>query len=95
MTIKVLLKRKFSAKQAEALKELINALRAATHGRPGYIAGETLYRTDTPGECLVIAKWRSRYDWEQWYAHPQRAAIQAKIDALLEEATAFEIYEYE
>ena len=95
MTIKVLLKRKFSAEQTEELKGLINALRAATHGRPGYIAGETLYRTDTPGECLVIAKWRSRYDWEQWCVHPQRAAIQAKIDALLKEKTIYEVYEYE
>lgn len=95
MTIKVLLKRKFSEDQAEALKVLINELRAATHGRPGYIAGETLYRTDAPGECLVIAKWRSRYDWEQWYANPRRAEIHAKIDALLKQATSYEIYEYE
>jgi quinol monooxygenase YgiN len=95
MTIKVLLKRKYTEDQAEDLKGLINALRSATHGRPGYISGETLYRTDKPGECLVIAKWRTRYDWEQWHANPARAEIQAKIDALLKDATTYEIYEYE
>ena len=95
MAIKILLKRKVHGDQAEALKGLIDRLRSATMGQPGYISGETLTRVDRPGECLVISNWKTRYDWEQWFDSPQRAEIQQQIDDLLGTPTVFEIYEYE
>ena len=95
MAIKILLKRKVHEEQAEALKGLIDRLRSATMGQPGYISGETLTRVDRPGECLVISNWKTRYDWEQWFDSPQRAEIQQQIDDLLGTPTVFEIYEYE
>lgn len=94
MTIMVLLKRRVPEETSDELKELINELRAATFGQPGYISGETLERIDKLGECLVIAKWKSRADWERWYQMPRRAAIQIKIDELLGTPTEYEIYEY-
>ncbi len=95
MTIMVLLKRQVPKEKSEELKELIDRLRAATFGQPGYISGETLTRVDQPGECLVIAKWKSRADWERWIKRPERAKIQEKIDALLDTPTTYEIYDYE
>ena len=95
MAIKVLLKRKVPEEKAEALKALINKLRSATAVRSGYVSGETMRRIDQPGECLVISKWLSRYDWDQWANDPRREEIQREIDALLGEPTQFEIYDYE
>ena len=95
MAIKVLLKRKVPQDKAEALKALIDRLRSATAGRSGYVSGETLQRVDEPGECLVISKWLTRYDWEQWTLDPKRQEIQHEIDALLGEPAQYEIYAYE
>ena len=95
MTIKILLKRQVAEDQAAALKKLIDQLRAATAGQPGYLSGETLKRVEGPGECLVISKWKSRAYWQRWFENPQRAAIQDQIDALLGSPTAYEIYEYD
>jgi len=95
MSVKILLKRQVSEDKAVALKKLIDQLRAATAGQPGYLSGETLKRVEGPGECLVISKWKSRADWQRWFGHPQRASIQEKIDALLGSPTVYEIYEYD
>ncbi|UCH21437.1 MAG: antibiotic biosynthesis monooxygenase [Deltaproteobacteria bacterium] len=95
MTIMVLLKRQAPEEKFDELKELIDQLRSATFGQPGYISGETLKRIDQTGECLVIAKWKSRADWERWFQIPKRADIQRKIDELLGTPTEYEIYEYQ
>jgi quinol monooxygenase YgiN len=95
MTIMVLLKREAPEGKSAALKELIDQLRSATFGQPGYVSGETLKRVDHPGECLVVAKWKSRSDWERWFQRPERTAIQQKIDDLLGTPTIYEIYEYD
>ncbi len=95
MIIKVLLKRQYSVDKSKALKELVDKLRSATTGQPGYISGETLRRLDQDGECLVISKWKSRADWDRWHAQPKRAIIQQEIDNLLGSPTVYEIYEYE
>ncbi len=95
MTIMVLLKREAPEDKSEALKELIDRLRSATFGQPGYVSGETLKRVDQPGEWLVVAKWESLPDWERWFQGPERAEIQKKIDDLLGTPTIYEIYEYD
>ncbi len=95
MTIMVLLKREAPEGKSEALKELIDRLRSATFGQPGYVSGETLKRVDQPGECMVVAKWKSRADWERWFQGQERAEIQQKIDDLLGTPTIYEIYEYD
>ena len=95
MTVKILLKRQTSEDKASELKELIDQLRAATTGQPGYVSGDTLRRIDQPGEHLVISKWKSRAYWDRWFEQPKRVAIQQKIDDLLGSPTVYEIYEYE
>lgn len=95
MTVKILLKRDVDEDRTAELKRLIDQLRAATAGQPGYLSGETLKRVEGPGECLVISKWKSRAYWQRWFDHPQRALIQDKIDALLGSPTVYEIYEYD
>jgi heme-degrading monooxygenase HmoA len=95
MIIRVLIKRKYPVDKFKVLKDLINQLRSTTAGQPGYISGETLLRLDQDGECLVISKWKSRTDWDRWYAQPERDIIQKKIDNLVGSRTVYEIYGYE
>ena len=64
-------------------------------GTPGYIAGETLKRSDKPGESLVVTKWQSEFYWDQWLQSKERSEIQDEIDQLLEGPTQYEIYEYD
>ena len=93
--IKIHIRRKVAADKADDLKLLINQLREVTMGTPGYIAGETLKRVDTPGESLVVTKWQSEFYWKQWLESNERLEIQNKIDELLESPTQYEIYEYD
>jgi heme-degrading monooxygenase HmoA len=95
MAIKVLLRRQVPDHKTDALRALIAQLRAVTTGQPGYISGETLRRVDRPGEILVISKWKSAYDWQQWFQNPKRRAIQRQMDDLLGTPTDLEIYEYD
>jgi len=93
--IKVHIRRTLTGTDEASLLNLVNQLRATIIGRPGYQSSETLKRTDSPGEILVVSKWQSRFYWEQWYASQERAAIQAQIDDLLKSQTQYVIYEYE
>ena len=93
--IRVHIKRKVSDDKKEELLGLLNRLRSATMGLPGYISGETLKRVDQRGEMLVVTKWQSIYYWNEWFQGAQRSAIQDKIDQLLGVKTVYEIYEYE
>lgn len=93
--IRIHIRRQISEDNQHALMELINEMRTAIVGSPGYISGETLKRIDQPGEMLVVSKWQSHYYWKQWHASRERSAIQEKIDQLLGSPTQYEIYEYE
>ena len=93
--IRIHIRRCVSEDKQQALMELINQMRSAIVGNPGYLSGETLKRIDQPGEILVVSKWQSSYYWKQWYASREREALQADIDQLLGAQTQYEIYEYE
>jgi heme-degrading monooxygenase HmoA len=95
MAVRILLKRMYPEDKSDELKKLVDRLRAATTGQPGYISGETLRRVDQPGECLVISKWKTRGDWDRWFESPKRAEVQKQIDDLLGSPTTYEIYDYE
>ncbi|MDX2451825.1 antibiotic biosynthesis monooxygenase family protein [Desulfosarcina sp.] len=93
--IRIHIRRHVSEDNQQALMALINQMRSAIVGNPGYVSGETLKRIDQPGEILVVSKWQSHFYWKQWHESRERAALQADIDKLLGEQTQYEIYEYE
>jgi len=93
--IRIHIRRKVPEGKADDLKLLINQLRGVTMGTPGYIAGETLKRSDKPGESLVVTKWQSEFYWDQWLQSKERSEIQDEIDQLLGGPTQYEIYEYD
>lgn len=93
--IRIHIRRHVSEDNQQALMALINQMRSAIVGNPGYVSGETLKRIDQPGEILVVSKWQSHFYWKQWHESRERAALQADIDKLMGEQTQYEIYEYE
>ena len=94
MTIKIIIKRQVPGIQSEQLTPFLLKLRNLAMNQPGYITGETLKSMDPPGQTLVISTWESKEAWQQWLANPERIAIQAQIDVLIGEPTAYEIYSF-
>ena len=92
MTVKIIIKRQVSGIQAQKLTPFLKRLRNLAMKQPGYIRGETMKGIDPPGKTLVISTWESTEAWQQWLANPERVAIQAQIDVLTGEPTAYEIY---
>jgi len=93
--IRVHIRRSTTEKNTEALVVLINKLRSAIVGQPGYLSSETLKRVDNAEEILVVSKWQSHFYWQQWFESRERTEIQRLIDALVGDKTIYEIYEYE
>ncbi|MDQ1336345.1 MAG: hypothetical protein QG552_3295 [Thermodesulfobacteriota bacterium] len=94
MAVKIILKRKVAKDKEASLLPLLIQMRALAMSQPEYISGETLRNTEEPEEVLVISTWQSAESWKAWFRNSQRAEIQAKIDALLEEKTEYGMYYY-
>ena len=93
--IRIHIRRRVPEDKQPALMALINQMRSAIVGNPGYPSSETLKRIYPPGEVLVVSKWQSLFYWRQWYESSGRVLIQGQIDELLGSETRYEIYEYE
>ena len=93
MAIQVIIKRKVKqGRQAKELVPLILQLRARATYQPGYISGETLSDTEHPGDCLVISRWETIEDWNNWVSNQERSEIDQKIESLTEEKSEYHIY---
>lgn len=92
MSVKVIIVRHVPSGITEELTPLLLELRSHALKQPGYISGETLIRVDDPREHLVISTWDSMEHWNQWLHNPERAKIQARVDALLGSETLFQVY---
>ncbi len=92
MTVKIIIKRQVSDIQSQQLTPFLKKLRNLAMDQPGYITGETLKGIDPLGQTLVISTWESAEAWQKWLANNERIAIQAQIDVLIGEPTAYEIY---
>ena len=60
--------------------------------QPGYISGETLCDIEHPGDCLVISRWETVEDWNNWVRNKERVRIDQKIETLTEEESDYHIY---
>ncbi len=94
MSVKIFIRRKIPDHSTNDLLPLFRRLRILATSQPGYISGETLKSVDDPSEYLVISSWQSIDNWREWLLSRQRIDIQNEIDARLDEASIYEIYQY-
>ena len=93
MAIQVTIKRRIhQGRQAKELVPLIMRMRALVMYQPGYISSETWCDLEHPGDCMVISRWETVEDWNRWKNSEDRALIDRKIEALIEEPTQYHIY---
>ena len=94
MAVKILIKRRLPADQAQYIISIFRQLRMLAIEQEGYISSETLRSMKDPREFLVISSWRTLEDWQRWLNSSQRKELHAKVDPLLEGVTSYEAYEY-
>ncbi len=93
MAIQAIIKRKVKpGRQAEELVPLIIQMRACAIYQPGYISGETLCDTEHPGDCIIISRWETVEDWNNWVHSQERADFDQKIETLTGEKAEYRIY---
>jgi heme-degrading monooxygenase HmoA len=102
VTIKVLMTRKLPrfvhGEEMEILPKISSILielRSMAFRQPGYISGETMRNVKDHHEYLVISTWKSRRDWEHWFANPKRKELEGKIDAITGTDTEYKVYSYD
>ena len=93
MAIKIVIKRQFKADTAEKAFAMLNDLRHDAMNLPGYISGETWVNHYDPCGITVVSTWQTVEDWIRWEESDERAAIEAKLENLLEKRTQFEVYD--
>lgn len=93
MAIKVLIKRHIIDGKTDEALELLNKLRGQAMNQPGHISGETLVNHFDARSITVISTWQTIEEWIDWQESEERAATEASLDKILEEAAKFEIYD--
>ncbi|MFQ5770780.1 MAG: antibiotic biosynthesis monooxygenase family protein [bacterium] len=93
MAVKVFIKRHIKDGKTEEAFALLNKLRSKAMDQPGYISGETLVNHFDTRSITVISTWQTIEEWISWQESDERAATEAQLDSILEEAAKFEIYD--
>lgn len=94
MAIKVLILRRGDADCVNAVKPLLQRLRALALAQPGYESGETFINVEDSAEFLVISTWDTMTDWMHWYHDPERAMLQGQIDGVLGTPTRYQVFRH-
>jgi heme-degrading monooxygenase HmoA len=92
MLAKVLIQRKFKAGHTKEIVALLNDMRSAAMGQPGYLSGLTLMEPDNPNSMMVISTWQSLEDWKRWKANDERIRLESMLEIYQEGATRYEEY---
>jgi len=91
--IRVLIERKLAGEGAEGIEAMMREMRSKAIHQPGYVSGETLKNVADPSRFVTLSTWRTRRDWESWYASDARRAVDHRIALLLAEPEQVTIYE--
>ena len=62
--------------------QLIRARFRSAHEREGWISGQLLAPTDSPGTRVIVGIWRNRGDWEAWHTDPSFIETRQRLDDL-------------
>ena len=93
MAIEVLIKRVTkTGEDAKILLPHILELRSLAVRQPGYISGETLFNLERPEECMVVSRWTTIEQWQEWKRSARRNELDEKIEKLLATKAEYNIY---
>lgn len=93
MAINVLIKRRFKDEYVHEAHYHNAEIRALATVQPGYISGKTIINIEDPKEMIVVSKWSSKEDWDNWYKTPERQAFYKKLRLSLEAGEKISFYE--
>lgn len=93
MSIHVLIKRKWQVNDSDKLFPLLHKLRTLAQNQPGFLSKQTLRNIADQESILVVSRWETLDDWNEWLQSDKRREIQASIDSLIGEKTFYELYE--
>jgi heme-degrading monooxygenase HmoA len=92
MLAKVLIQRQFKPGHAQEIVALLNDMRSAAMGQPGYISGLTLMDPDNSNKMMVISTWQSLEDWNNWKSNDQRVRLESMLEVYQNVPTQYEAY---
>ena len=93
MAIEVLIRRVTKpGVSAKSLLPYIVELRSHAVRQPGYISGETLFNLEQSDECLVISRWTTLEQWQEWNRTSRRMEIDNGMAELLAVETEYKFY---
>ena len=92
MIVKVIIKREVTPGMEHDFFEHLKKLRSHALQQEGYISGETLLCAENTNRVLIISKWASLADWENWKEAGKRREIDNAMNRLQERPAVYEPY---
>lgn len=92
MAINVLIKRRFKDEYVHEAQYHNAEIRALATVQPGYISGKTIINVEDPNEMIIVSKWNSKEDWENWYKSEERQDFYKKLRMALESTEKISFY---
>ena len=92
MAVNVIMKRTPKTGANGELNSVLQELGQLATSQPGYISGETLYSAFNSGSTIVFSKWMSLQHWQEYENCPERQALLDRLEPLMDEPTAAEVY---
>lgn len=92
MITKVIIKRKIIKGKERDFLQLLRELRIRAAKEQGYVSSETLIDPQEPNLLIIVSKWKSYEDWNNWKSNDERKTIDEKLSALQEEPAEYRPY---
>jgi len=83
--IRVLIERQIAEGLAHYYDCTIKRTVSAVVAAPGCISGESLKDANNANRRIVMSKWESMEDWQNWYQSDARRRVIAEITPMLED----------
>ncbi len=92
MIVKVIVKRDIAQGSEKDFFLQLRNLRFSAMDQKGYISGETLICAENTNKVVVISKWTTLEDWNNWRTSEKRKIIDDELEKLQENPTSYEPY---
>ena len=92
MLVKVIIKRDVAEGMEKKFFDQLKLLRFKAMDQKGYISGETLICAENTNKVVVISKWETLEDWNNWKNNEQRKEIDARLNEFQDNPTVYEPY---